>query len=238
MILTGECLYKLDQKLNSLSTSVNHDIPLEDKLLALNEAQIECVLSKIDINNIYRLGFDGFRKRYEDLEILIQPHEKLNLLIADKNLNKYSSSLEDLKSKYLLYANIYALADKGSCKDRVLYVNIKKHSDIHIYLNNSNYCPSFEYQETLGTITKGSLEIYSDGTFTPKEAHLSYLTYPQEFDMEGYIKLDGEDSKSSNSNLPEYMANEIIAIATRNLAGPTANQEALITSQAALQKND
>lgn len=238
MISTQECLYKLDQKLNSLSSFENISIPLEDKLLALNESQIECVLTKIDINNQYHIGFDGFRKRYEDLENLVQPHQYLDLTITDNILNKYSSSLEGLTPKYLLYVNIKCLSSNAYCTDISLDVNMVKHSDIGVLINNSNYKPSFEYRETLATISKGSIEIYSDGTFTPTKALVSYITYPLEFDVSGYEKLDGTQSKDQDSNLPDYLINEIIGIAVRNLSTPTANQEGLLTAQSLLQRND
>src|SRR5690625_659508 len=222
MIKTIDLLYDIDQELDKLSTSSNQNIPLEDKILALNKAQIEVVLSKIGINNTYNLGFDAFRKRYEDLENIVVPHEQLELNKATPN--KYIGDIEDLKYKYLLYANIFILADKGECKGRELSINIIPHSDLQVMLNNSNYAPSFLYQETIGTISSNKLEIYTDKKFIPSSAYISYIRYPDSFDYPGYIKLDGTQSTESNSNLPDYLRNKILSVAVRRLALSVGDQ--------------
>ena len=47
MILVDSLLYKIDQKLNKLSSNVHQQIPLEDKILALNEAQLKLIKQKL-----------------------------------------------------------------------------------------------------------------------------------------------------------------------------------------------
>jgi len=223
MISTELCLYEIDLELNKLSSFDSQSIPVEDKLIALNNAQVEAVLSKVDINNMYHIGLDGFRRRYEDLQILIVPHKSIPATTSDLT-DKYISDLTKLPSKYLLPVEIFITADKSPCIGRSLSVNIIPHSDLHIRLNNTNYRPSFEWQETIATISNNTLEIWTDGTFTPTASFVSYLTYPVPFDYPGYINLDNQESVLSDSNLPEYMKNEIISIAVRQLAANTANQ--------------
>jgi len=48
MIPVDSLLYKIDQKLNKLSTNEHQQINLEDKILALNEAQIKLIKQKVD----------------------------------------------------------------------------------------------------------------------------------------------------------------------------------------------
>lgn len=237
MISVEKCLYKLDQRLNNLSTFANQSIPVEDKLLVLNEAQVEVVLSKVDVNNLYHIGMDGFRKRYQDLQVLVQPHEEIDAVKGTLD-NTYTSALKDLKKQYLLYTDIFITADKGACKGATIAVNVVKHSDITASLNNSNLRPSFEWQETIATLSSDSLQVYTDGTFTPVKAYISYLTYPTEFDYEGYTHLDGEASITQDSNLPDYLENEVIAVAVRILAGSTGNIGALQVSQIDRKENE
>ena len=76
MIPVDSLLYKIDQKLNKLSNNEHQQIQLEDKILALNEAQIKLIKQKLDgQNTVSGLGFDAFKKRYEDLEKLIEMYE-------------------------------------------------------------------------------------------------------------------------------------------------------------------
>ena len=73
MIPVDSLLYKIDQKLNKLSTNEYQQIQLEDKILSLNEGQIKLVKQKLDgPATPSTLGLDAFRKRYEDLQKLIE----------------------------------------------------------------------------------------------------------------------------------------------------------------------
>ena len=54
MIPVDSLLYKIDQKLNKLSTNEHQQINLEDKILALNEAQIKLIKQKVD-GKIYKV---------------------------------------------------------------------------------------------------------------------------------------------------------------------------------------
>ena len=47
MIPVDSLLYKIDQRLNKLSTNEHQQIELEDKILALNEAQIKLIKQRL-----------------------------------------------------------------------------------------------------------------------------------------------------------------------------------------------
>ena len=242
MILVDSLLYKIDQKLNKLSSNSHQSIELEDKILSINEAQITLVKQKLNSNNVLSGGLDAFKKRYEDLQNLVESQKEHILLLkeADKNLNAWSASIKDLSPRYMFYVNSYITADKNECKDRVLYVNrdLTKHSDVHLLLNNNNYKPSFEYQETFCSIFSDEIVIYTDGTFRPKDLYLSYLRYPQYIDKEGYIKLDGTASINSDCELKDYLEDELVDLAVKNLAMYTDNPTAVEAAQARIQTNE
>ena len=72
MIKVDSLLYKIDQRLNKLSSNSHQQIPLEDKILALNEAQIKLIKQKVSgISTVSRAGRDSFKKRYDDLQGII-----------------------------------------------------------------------------------------------------------------------------------------------------------------------
>lgn len=226
MIPTVRLLYKLDQRLNKLSSNQHQRIPVENKILALNEAQIRLIKRKIDPNNTLGIGFDGNKKRYEDLENLVEPaHEhEVSLKLTDKQLNQWSADLSTI-TDYMFYVDAYLLADKGDCKDRVIVVNtdLAKHADVTTLMSNNNYKPSFEYQETFCTKTAGKLEVYTDGTFTPTKAFVSYIRYPKKIDIEGYEDFDGTASTNSDCELKEFLEDELLDIAEMELAMNTQN---------------
>ena len=86
MIQVDSLLYKIDQKLNKLSSNSHQRIQLEDKILALNEAQIKLIKQKLDgISTVSRLGSDSFKKRYDDLQILVEDYIDHPLDLTESN---------------------------------------------------------------------------------------------------------------------------------------------------------
>ena len=116
MILVDSLLYKIDQKLNKLSTNEYQQINLEDKILSLNEAQIKLIKQKVDgFSTASGMGLDAFKKRYEDLQSLVVSYndQPLDLTLKNEELNQYVANLHTLDPKYMFYIDSYVLADKG-----------------------------------------------------------------------------------------------------------------------------
>jgi len=243
MILVDSLLYKIDQKLNKLSSNQHQQINLEDKILALNEAQIKLIKQKVDgFSVVSGMGFDAFKKRYEDLQSLVVTynHQPLELNVKNKELNQWFADINILKPQYMFYVDSYVLADKGRCKNRKIFINkdLTKHGDLSLLLNNNHYKPSFEYQETFNFISSDEISIVTDSTFTPTEICISYMRYPQYIDKEGYIKLDGTESKDSNCELEEYLEDELVDLTVQNLAMYTENAAAVQSAQFRIQTNE
>lgn len=243
MIPVDSLLYKIDQRLNKLSTNDHQQIALEDKILALNEAQIKLIKQKIDgFSTVSGLGLDAFKKRYEDLQSLIVGYDdgKLPLTVLNPTLNQWKANLHDLNPKYMFYVDSYIIADKGDCKNRIIWINkdLAKHGDLSILLNNVHYKPSFEYQETFNFLSSDEISIFTDGTFIPKSINISYFRYPEYIDKQGYIRLDGSSSIDSNCELESYLEDELLDLAVQNLAMYTENQSAVQYSAYRIQTNE
>lgn len=242
MILVDSLLYGIDQRLNKLATNAHQQIPIEDKIIALNEAQIKLIKTKVDVNNVHKLGLEAFKKRYQDLQFLIENTEdhKLKPVKSDLFLNRWLVNVGDVTPKFMFYIDSYILADKEECKNRVIYSNadLVKHADLSILLRDSNFKPSFEYQETIVDISSDELHVYTDGTFTPSWLYLSYLRYPQEIDKEGYVHFDGSDSVDRNCELEDYLKDELLDLAVENLAMYTENISAAASAKARQDTNE
>jgi hypothetical protein len=243
MIPVDSLLYKIDQKLNKLSSNQHQQINLEDKILALNEAQIKLIKQKVDgFSVVSGMGLDAFKKRYEDLQRLVVNYidGSLDLTLKNEQLNQWSGDVEKLDPKYMFYIDSYVLADKGRCKDRKIFINkdLAKHGDLSLLLNNEHYKPSFEYQETFNFVSSNEISIFTDGTFTPTKIYISYMRYPQYIDKEGYVKLDGTDSVDSNCELESYLEDELVDLTVQNLAMYTENAAAVQSAQFRIQTNE
>jgi hypothetical protein len=243
MIPVDSLLYKIDQKLNKLSTNNHQQIQLEDKILALNEAQIKLIKQKVDgFSVVSGMGMDAFKKRYEDLQRLVVNYNdgKLELTPKNKAINQWSAKIDQLKPKYMFYVDSYVLADKGVCKDRKIWINkdLAKHGDLQFLLNNDHYKPSFEYQETFNFISSDEISIFTDGTFTPSVIYISYMRYPIYIDKVGYINFDGSSSTNVDCELEVYLEDELVDLTVQNLAMYTENASAVQSAQFRIQTNE
>lgn len=243
MILVDSLLYKIDQKLNKLSSNEHQQIQLEDKILQLNESQLKLITQKVDGSSTSTgLGLDSFKKRYQDLQGLVEDYidHPLDLKEKDKFVNQWSASLTGLNPKYMFYVDAYILADKGRCKDRKIWINrdLLKHGDLQFVLNNDHYKPSFEYQETFNILSSDEISIFTDGTFEPKKLYLSYIRYPKYIDKAGYIKFDGTASVDQNCELADYLEDELLDLTVQNLAEYTENNSAVQSAQLRINTNE
>jgi hypothetical protein len=243
MIPVDSLLYKIDQKLNKLSTNEHQQIQLEDKILALNEAQIKLIKQKVDgISVISGLGMDSFKKRYEDLQRLVinYEHQPINLTLKNSDINEWAADINQLTPKYMFYLDSYILADKGRCKDRKIWINrdLAKHGDLQFILNNLHYRPSFEYQETFNLLSSDEISVFTDGTFIPKTIKIMYMRYPQYINKEGYIMLDGTASFNQDCELETYLEDELLDLTVQNLAMYTENNSAAQSAQFRIQTNE
>jgi hypothetical protein len=243
MIPVDSLLYKIDQKLNKLSTNIHQQINLEDKILALNEAQIKLIKQKVDgFSVVSGMGLDAFKKRYEDLQSLVitYNHQPLDLTIKNAELNQWFADLHLLVPKYMFYLDAYVLADKGVCKDRKIWINrdLAKHGDLQFILNNTHYRPSFEYQETFNFLSTDEISIFTDGTFTPSKIYMSYMRYPVYINKQGYIMLDGQPSFDEDCELELYLEDELLDLTVQNLAMYTENAAAVQSAQFRIQTNE
>ncbi len=243
MISVDSLLYKIDQKLNKLSSNEHQEIHLEDKILALNEAQIKLIKQKVDgISVVSGMGFDAFKKRYEDLQSLVENYidHPLPLTQHDKNINQWVADISTLDPEYMFYVDSYILADKGRCKNRIIWVNqdLSKHGDTSLLLKNDHYKPSFEYQETFNIISSDEISIFTDGTFTPKKLYLMYMRYPVYIDKAGYTKFDGTLSADVDCELESYLEDELLDLTVQNLAMYTENPAAVSSAQFRIQTSE
>jgi len=243
MIPVDSLLYKIDQKLNKLSTNEHQQIQLEDKILALNEAQIKLIKQKVDgLSTVSGMGLDAFKKRYEDLQSLVESynHQPLELSLLNPELNQWKANIHLLEPKYMFYIDSYVIADKGRCKNRKIWINrdLAKRGDLQFILNNTHYRPSFEYQETFNFLSSDEISVFTDGTFTPKTINIMYMRYPQYINKEGYIMLDGEPSYDQDCELELYLEDELLDLTVQNLAMYTENQSAVQNSIYRIQTNE
>jgi|688.fasta_scaffold00402_23 hypothetical protein len=223
MIPVEELIYEFKLNLNKMDRQDNVQVPLEDILVFLNQAQISWIKSKVGENNIFRDGYEGTRKRIDDLQVLKVNDASLTLQKTTDVLYKgYKADLKTIPD-YMMYVMSHVGARKEDCKAG-LTVDLIRQNDLSSLYFDANFSPSYEWRTTLATIGQDNIIVYTDDTFEIENLYLTYLRYPMPIDSEGYIKIDGLDSSKQDCELPYYAKPDILNLATKFAAQSVDNQ--------------
>lgn len=223
MIKVDDLLYELDLSVNRVATEDNMNIPLEDKLVFLNRAQIELIKSRIGVNNVFKAGFEETRKRIDDLQVLKVTDKRIPLLQGESLRYKNHTGDLNIIKDYMFYVESYALVKTKNCEDTV-DIDLIREGELNIKYFSENHKPSFEWRTTIGTISNNHIYVYHDEAFKPLTLHLTYLRYPKKIDKVGYIHPDGSKSFNQDSELPEYMKQDLVDLATKYISHFSENQ--------------
>lgn len=233
MISSEELSKKIDQYLNKSGTNDSFKISLPDKVRMINSAQILLVKRKIGMNNIYKTGFEGFRKRYDDLDFLIKDNIAVEVEVSNNQQFADTSVLDD----YMFYIKSYCSADRDRCKNRRIRNILVKRTDFENYIESDTHRPSFDWKEQLVTFGADKIEIHSDPTCTINKLYLDYIRQPREVNIRGYIK-NGIASQTVDSEFPSHMEDELLDIIIEQLAMTINDQAQIQYSQSRQQRNE
>lgn len=224
MIPIEELLFGLDTKANSLANLKGKYIPDETKIEVLNLVQLKLVLGRLGINSS-QPGMDSFARRYEDLQILQVPFRELTVTATGDDLNSYTTLFSLLPSRMIVPTDAYVLATWNGCKDRIVDITeIVDHNDIRFKLAHPHYKPDFRLQETIASISNDTIYTYGQPDWTITKLFWSYLRYPVQMDVAGYIHLDGTASTDVDCELEYYLKDELLNLAVEEIADSTGNQ--------------
>lgn len=231
MISVSKLLYKLDQRLNKVATADNQNIPLEDQVLAIQEAEIKLQKLKVGTHNSYGTGFESSTKRYMDLENFIST-------VSDKPKKEKDIYTFPSPNNIFIPLHISLLCSTKNCKERqVDVIKIVPHTNLSLFLNSPNWKPSFAHQETIASIENNKFSLYTKD-FQVDKYNLTYLRYPKPFDAEGYIDFENNPSVNRDSEYKEHLEDELLDLAVLNLALSTNNQPAAQASQIRISPNE
>ena len=233
MISSEELSKKIDQFLNKSGTNDSFKISLPDKVRIINTSQILLVKRKIGMNNIYKIGFEGFRKRYDDLDFLIKDDIPLEIATTTTHYYVDTSVLPD----YMFYIKSYCTADRDECKNRRIVNLLVKRTDFENYIKSDTHRPSFDWQENLITMGEDKIQIYSDPSCTLNKLYMDYIRQPRDINIKGYIK-NGVPSQTIDSEFPIHLEDELLDIIVEQLAMTINDQAQIQYSQSRQQRNE
>lgn len=183
-------------KINKNDTNRNINISKGNFVLIYNE-QKDIWLSK-------RLSKDNDSSDKNQLEALLVPDKEIEKVKDTKNYAVF-----ELPKDLFQYETSFSIAEKGHCKDRVLYNWDFKAKNKNVLFQDENNNPSFEYEETLINLSEGNIIVYKTD-FDITKQYITYYKQPEAIDIEGYRRVDGSLSKEINPTVSDYIVNQII----------------------------
>lgn len=147
--------------------------------------------------------------------------------VANKNLKFIEFELpEDFYQVY----GAYTFADRGQCKDNIIYLWERKPGDVIPILSDEGSKPSFDYQEAPITFGNNKMKVYFDD-YIVKDTFINYYRTPTKIDIEGYVHFDGTPSTNIDTDLDDDNALQILARVAAEVNRQTDNVEGLQLSK-------
>lgn len=183
-------------KVNKNDTNRNIKIPKGQFVLLYNQQSKIWLSNKIEDN----LKTDSI----DDIGELLELDISFEKIVEDEKSADFKKP-----DNYFEYSNSYSIATTTDCGETVLYNwNTKNKNKNNLFINE-NQKPSFDYQETFITQFLNSIKVYKEG-FELKALYVDYYRIPKEIDIEGYINVDGTQSKTINPDISDYLTNQIL----------------------------
>ena len=126
------------------------------------------------------------------------------------------------------------VAKKAGCSKQLFVYNIHP-KEINVYIQDEFSKPSFEWEETIATVSNNKLFVYKANEFEIDKCLLSYYRDTQDIELEGYIKLDGSYSKNIDIELSDVYKRQILDRVAKEITREFENVQAFQLSQERLQ---
>jgi len=194
-----------DRYLNKAEKNGTNDNIAVDNLrfcLLYNEAQ-----NKFQTLHLQKRGIDDIR--------YIQ-----KFLILDKEISTSSTSQGKynfkLPSNYFDLADLRAKAEKEECSRLINCVEIQT-ENLSELLQDDNWKPSFEWDETLYTINSDQVSVYTDKTFKVNKILLNYYRYPSQLKLVNDVNPESAFDSNSKIEWDDKSLDDIITLMVFNL---------------------
>jgi len=163
-----------------------------------------------------------------DIQELLITGVELDILENKEDYNVYKLPLN-----FFNYSESKVVATKNNCNKKLFVYNIHP-KEINVYVQDEFSKPSFEWEETIATVSNNKLFVYKSD-FEISKCLLSYYRDTEDIELEGYIKLNGEYSKNIDIDLSDVYKRQILDRVAKEINREFENTQAFQLSQERLQ---
>lgn len=218
-----EVYKRLLLKVNKNDTNANIKIPRGEFVLLFNSELLKWLS--------YTLGDKEDTDAIEDVYELYEADKELTFIAEKPFFTEFA-----LPNDFFAKSSTYCVATKGDCKDIILTAWDFKPKNKSVITTNDNHSPSFEFRETLFSLTNNKLLIYRDD-FTVNKVYISYYRQPIALDIEGYKHIDGTSSTNIATDLGDFNIEEVLNNCAKAILGNYQNVEAYQVADKAIQES-
>lgn len=195
-------------------------------LINKNSTNSKSYLSKREFVSLYKINSIKYvnyllNNRNDDLIRTIanlREYEDIDFVEGTEQFDKFS-----FPEDYLNFINVSSTLKNDECSGIQTEVMTEiKPEEADKYYNDAYNEPSIKYAETLYAIYGEGLIVYKKG-FDIKNVTLYYYRKPAEIDLEGYEKLDGEQSENIDPDMSDSALIEVANMIAKQFAGATEN---------------
>lgn len=195
--MTSELTYlKFLQKVNKGNTQFNITCDRARFVLIINEVKNRWVETHI---------------KTKDSVLIESLQDSVKEVVYTNGVDKGLYKEYELTDDFYESISLICEAKKGNCSGTV-YSRPIKNQNKNYYLFNENLRPDFNFEWTFHTIQGNKLRVYK----TDFEILKSFFTYYEvlpEFDIEGYVNLNGLPSSNKPFTLADQYVDQIINLA-------------------------
>jgi hypothetical protein len=191
-----EAYKRLLLKVNKKDTNSDIDISKGEFVLLYNEQKDrwlgEKILEKQNRDDIF------------DLEAMQVKYKML-----DRVDNRDTYTTFELPDNYFAYISSYSECSSGECGGVIVRHYPFKPKNENTLLENANFEPSVEFEETIVDLSDNKLFVYRKD-FTVDKTFLNYYREVGKIDIVGYRKLDGSMSTDVDPDILDVYVDEIL----------------------------
>lgn len=195
---------KIEQRLNKLSSQDYSNIKPWMIIEAFNKAQVEFVRRNLHGNNLFKEGSEQSVRRVDDFQILLTPFPfpVINGLLF--------ASSPDLPDNYLQFNRVDTYASTECCPEKLIKTTLVEEASITAIVTNPNSNPSYEWGETIATISGNKIHLYHNKAFTVTRGFLMYYRQPRKIEIAGVV--NPETGNVSPINVESELKDDLVEV--------------------------
>jgi hypothetical protein len=183
-------------KINRNDTNSDIDINKGEFVLLYNEQKDRWLINELEKKES--------TIAIQDLEEVQAKHKQLQ-----KVKDEPTYSVFKLPDNFFSYGSSYSVVSSDDCQGVIIRNHPFKPKNENMLLEDSNWQPSLEYEETIVDLSDNNLFVYKSN-FNVDEVFLNYYREVGKIDIAGYRKVDGTLSTDIHPDISDVYVNQIL----------------------------